>query len=428
MAKVQPIIKKNNRKIEAASNQLVKKNKAVEKKTKFVVPARKIEPQQKKIKSNKIVEAVPNSRTAAIGSPVKTVKSKILSANEPKIQKHIRADKKVKAAAKILKPDKAVQTIKSKTKVKSIAAPSESEARKMTPVISGRQIKPVEKNKISPVSAGKAKKTSLAFIVSNASKKSAETKKTKPTNKIASGGKAKAAEKKNKQNVIAQKSKQPTKSNESIRAVQVVKAKSRASKAKVSDVKIAGEKTGIKSAKSSEIAVARQVKAEEKQIKSAAPVKTIKLERNKVIKAKIGKIEPIVSVNETKVIPTAAEVLPVEKKLKSRKIKPIGSAVFRGRKDRYDFKVFPLDNEFEDVSAIYVISRRKIDRQKKGHHALVCIGQTDSVASEIKKHKNKCIKKHNANVISILPEADEKKRLRIEEDLRAAHAIACRIA
>jgi len=57
----------------------------------------------------------------------------------------------------------------------------------------------------------------------------------------------------------------------------------------------------------------------------------------------------------------------------------------------------------------------------------VCIGQTDSVLGEIKRHKIKCIKKHNANVISILPEADVKKRLKIEEDLRAAHAVACNI-
>ena len=77
------------------------------------------------------------------------------------------------------------------------------------------------------------------------------------------------------------------------------------------------------------------------------------------------------------------------------------------------------------VSGIYVISKRKTDRNKRAHHALVCIGQTDSVAGEIKRHAKKCIKKYQANVISILPERSEKKRLKIEEDLKSAHSIAC---
>ena len=84
--------------------------------------------------------------------------------------------------------------------------------------------------------------------------------------------------------------------------------------------------------------------------------------------------------------------------------------------------------EFEDVSAIYVISKRKIDKRKKGHHALVCIGQTESLLGEIKRHKKgKCVKKYQANVISILPEENEKKRLRIETDLKAAHTVVCNL-
>lgn len=115
------------------------------------------------------------------------------------------------------------------------------------------------------------------------------------------------------------------------------------------------------------------------------------------------------------------------RKLKPKDKKPIGAAIFRGKKERYDFQVYAIDAEIEDVSAIYVISKRKLDKQKRGHHALVCIGQTDSISGEITKHKNKCIKKHNANVISILPESSEKKRLKIEEDLKAAHSVACGI-
>lgn len=123
-----------------------------------------------------------------------------------------------------------------------------------------------------------------------------------------------------------------------------------------------------------------------------------------------------------------AETKAAAAKTKPKIAKQIGAAVFRGRKNRYDFQVFPLDFEFENVPAIYVISRRKTDSKKRAHHALVCIGQTDSVMNELKKHtQSKCVTKHEANVISILPERSEKKRLKIEEDLRAAHAIVCNV-
>ena len=64
--------------------------------------------------------------------------------------------------------------------------------------------------------------------------------------------------------------------------------------------------------------------------------------------------------------------------------------------------------------------------EKISEALLVCIGQTESVLGEIKRHKKgKCVKKYQANVISILPEENEKKRLRIETDLKAAHTIVC---
>lgn len=111
---------------------------------------------------------------------------------------------------------------------------------------------------------------------------------------------------------------------------------------------------------------------------------------------------------------------------KKKKIKPISSAIFRGKKDRYSFAVFSLTDEFEPVPAVFIISRRKTDRLKKAHHSLICIGQTNSIFDELKKHrKGKCVKKHQANVVSILPEANEKIRVRIENDLKAAHSVVC---
>lgn len=119
-------------------------------------------------------------------------------------------------------------------------------------------------------------------------------------------------------------------------------------------------------------------------------------------------------------------IVPPIKKPVKKKIKPIGSAVVRGKNGSYDFEVFPLDAELKDGSAIYVISKRITDKRGRGHHKFVCIGQTESLLGDIKKHaKDKCIKQHKANVICLLREENEKHRLKIETDLRQAHSIAC---
>ncbi|HEY0457831.1 MAG TPA: hypothetical protein VGC97_01695, partial [Pyrinomonadaceae bacterium] len=138
------------------------------------------------------------------------------------------------------------------------------------------------------------------------------------------------------------------------------------------------------------------------------------------ITPKLGKKEKAAEKKVEIVIPTVTEK-PVKKK-----IKPIGSAVVRGKNGRYDFEVFPLDADLKDGSAIYVISKRVTDKRGRGHHKFVCIGQSDSLLGEIKKHKkDKCIKQHNANVICLLREENAANRLKIETDLREAHAIAC---
>jgi alpha-L-arabinofuranosidase len=164
--------------------------------------------------------------------------------------------------------------------------------------------------------------------------------------------------------------------------------------------------------KSKAILPGRKVKSIEKKIKPKNVQPAGKVSKRIDVKRIENKIEP------TK--------LPAARKAVKKKTKPISSAVFRGKKNRYDFQVFPIDAEFEDVSAIYIISKRKIDKRKRAHHALVCIGQTDSISGEMKKHKKgKCVKQHQANAISILPETNEKTRLKIETDLKAAHTIPC---
>lgn len=115
--------------------------------------------------------------------------------------------------------------------------------------------------------------------------------------------------------------------------------------------------------------------------------------------------------------------------MKHRKKYPapqISEAVFRGQKSLYSFEVYPLSVQFNEVPAVYVISKRKIDRQGRAHHFLVCVGQTESLVEDIKKHKrDNAVRQLKADTVSVILESDEAKRLEVENDLKSAHAIAC---
>ena len=109
-----------------------------------------------------------------------------------------------------------------------------------------------------------------------------------------------------------------------------------------------------------------------------------------------------------------------------KKLKRIAEAVFRGKKSQYSFDVFPLTNDIEDSPAVFIFSRRQIDKSGHGHHFVSCIGETDSVLSEVKRHKrNKCVKQNGSNVVCILREDNEAKRVSAIEDLKLNRSFIC---
>jgi hypothetical protein len=158
--------------------------------------------------------------------------------------------------------------------------------------------------------------------------------------------------------------------------------------------------------------------------KKAEKIENLKPALNsKILKKRETPAKKVVKKAEKKI---EIVIPPIEARPVRKKLKPIGSAVVRGKSGRYDFEVFPLDADLKDGSAIYVISKRITDKSGRGHHKFVCIGQTESLIGEIKKHKkDKCIKQHKANVICLLREESAANRVKIETDLREAHAIAC---
>ena len=180
-------------------------------------------------------------------------------------------------------------------------------------------------------------------------------------------------------------------------------------------VQTAKRQASPKSLKTAALPTAKIVKSKARQIEQK---KSVKIRNGRLVLPPLKKIKPVETRVETIVAPTPPPRL--------RKPKPFGAAIFRGAKTRYDFQVFPAEFEFEDAAAIFVISQRTVDKKMRAHHKMVCIGQTDSILSELKKHrKGKCFKHFRANAVSVLREENEQKRLKIEADLKSAHQIPC---
>ncbi|MGI9035460.1 MAG: hypothetical protein ACR2GD_05415 [Pyrinomonadaceae bacterium] len=112
-------------------------------------------------------------------------------------------------------------------------------------------------------------------------------------------------------------------------------------------------------------------------------------------------------------------------KQRSRKSLKITDAVVRGEKTNYEFEVFPIETEFEPQPAVYIFSRRKLDKTGRGHQKFVRVGQTASLDGDFSKYKKNFASNSRANVICVYVEEEENSRRKIEEELKAAHLISC---
>ncbi len=317
--------------------------------------------------------------------------------------------------------------MKRTSKSKETSADNEPKAKKLKLSVPLKTIKPIER-KITVFSVPKIKlPTSKTKAIVSPEKKRTQTQKIVPT---VLAQKTKAVKTKEPTTVPVRSVEPSIKKakpaivktkNNSVKPQSIVSAK----KTKSAEIKLKAVENKVQKPKAARAIKTKspEIKPTTSKAKTAPPENKIKPQTEKLSRRPKSTI--IAKAIENKIEPVKPAIV---RKPKKKRAKPISSAVFRGKKELYGFEVFPLDAELEDVSAIYVISKRKIDNRKKGHHAVVCIGQTESVLGEIKRHKKgKCVKNHQANVISILPEENEKKRLRIETDLKAAHAVSCRL-
>lgn len=109
-----------------------------------------------------------------------------------------------------------------------------------------------------------------------------------------------------------------------------------------------------------------------------------------------------------------------------KRIRKLSTAVFRGNRTEYNFDVFPISPWITDAAAVFIFSRRFVDKHGRAHHAVSCLGEAKSVVTEIKRHKrSKCVKERSANVVCVLKEADQNSRTAVVQDISEGRQFSC---
>ncbi len=104
----------------------------------------------------------------------------------------------------------------------------------------------------------------------------------------------------------------------------------------------------------------------------------------------------------------------------------IAHVTFDGKNDSYIFEVYPSDETFDAVGAVYIFTKRTVDDSGKGSHSFLYIGETGSLADRIPNHEKwPCVEQNEANCICIHQDDSEDSRLNKEADLLARYSTPC---
>jgi excinuclease UvrABC nuclease subunit len=89
---------------------------------------------------------------------------------------------------------------------------------------------------------------------------------------------------------------------------------------------------------------------------------------------------------------------------------------------QYHLSAYALGTPFNDVPAVYVITRREPDLR---HHPIY-VGQTQNLRQRFANHQKwPCMMRNGANYVCVVVITDEANRLAIENDLIAAYHPPC---
>ncbi len=92
----------------------------------------------------------------------------------------------------------------------------------------------------------------------------------------------------------------------------------------------------------------------------------------------------------------------------------------------YQFEIHSWDAPFDEVGAVYIITRRTVKPEGGGTHVRIYIGQTADLSERFDNHhKISCFEQHNANCICIHVDDNENSRRTKEADLIAVYRPPC---
>ncbi len=105
----------------------------------------------------------------------------------------------------------------------------------------------------------------------------------------------------------------------------------------------------------------------------------------------------------------------------------LGSVNFTGKSGSvYTFAAYPAGTTFNDVGAVYFVTKRSPDGQGGYSHKRIYVGQTIDLSTRFDSHhRQDCFEREGANCICVYVESDEEKQLLIEKDLRVAYDPPC---
>ena len=106
----------------------------------------------------------------------------------------------------------------------------------------------------------------------------------------------------------------------------------------------------------------------------------------------------------------------------------MATIIFTGKSEKkYKFEIFDINTEWNDnISAIYIVTKRKQKDDGGYSHNIIYIGRTkDLKERHSNHHQQDCFDKHNANCICIYQEENEQKLIDIETDLIQGNTTKC---
>jgi hypothetical protein len=94
--------------------------------------------------------------------------------------------------------------------------------------------------------------------------------------------------------------------------------------------------------------------------------------------------------------------------------------------EEYAFSVYPLDQGFKAVGAVYAVTRRHKNKKGEYSHDVIYVGETRNLSERFEDHhKIDCFKEHDANCICVHRDDDSDSRLAKEDDLVKQHNPDC---